>query len=183
LHNLQRSLGGHRAEQERIEELADLAQQAVRETRVLSFLMNASGSQREGLKVSARRVVEGFGRRTGLEAKFRAGGPIDAVSAAAQHAVFRVTQEALSNVYRHARASKASVTVVSQGGFLTARISDDGQRFAGSMEAAKVNLRRWASGFRACARIDQLGGSLQIAAGRCGTTVTATLPVGASTQH
>jgi signal transduction histidine kinase len=153
-----------------------VAQQASREVRVLSFLMNAAGSQREGLKESARRFVEGFGRRTGLEVTFQARGSVDAISAVAQHAVFRVVQEALSNVYRHAHATAVSVAVVQEAGVLTARISDNGQGFEHAAEAPGDTppLGVGIPGMRA--RIEQLGGSLQIAANARGTTLTATLP-------
>jgi len=178
VHNLRRSVGESRAAQECIDELAELAQQAVRETRVLSFLMNASGREREGLKASVRRFVEGFGRRTGLEITFQSRGPVDAISAAAQHAVFRVVQEALSNVYRHARATRASVSVVNQAGVLTTRVSDNGLGFAcaaqdGEGESAPLGVG--IPGMRA--RIEQLGGALRIVGDRSGTTVTSTLPV------
>jgi signal transduction histidine kinase len=174
--NLKRSLGDDRGAAERIDELAEVAQQASREVRVLSFLMNASGSQREGLKESVRRFVEGFGRRTGIEVTFQARGSIDAIGAVAQHAVFRVVQEALSNVYRHAHATAVSVKLVQEASVLTARISDNGQGFARAAEAPDDTplLGVGIPGMRA--RIEQLGGSLQIAADPGGTTLAATLP-------
>jgi signal transduction histidine kinase len=176
LNSLKRQLGQSGSAQARIDELSELAQQAVRETRVLSFLMNASGREREKLEAALRRFVEGFGRRTGLELAFRVKGDVDAISAATQHAVFRVVQEALSNVYRHARATKVSVTVANQAGILTACISDNGQGFEAEIDGGEAPpLGVGIPGMRA--RIEQLGGALRIAGGRGGATVVATLPV------
>ena len=86
----------------RIDEMIKLAGRASREMRVLSYLMNAMRGGRDGFASSVRQFVEGFGRRAGLRTSVETAGPVDAVNAAVQHAVFRVIQEALSNVHRHA---------------------------------------------------------------------------------
>jgi len=159
-----------------IEEMDKLAQQAVQETRVLAYLLNASGRDPEGLEAAARRFIEGFGRRTGLKTTFEARGPVDAVDAAAQHAMFRVIQEALTNVYRHAQAKEALVSLVNGSGQLVLRVADDGR----GMEPAtpddeQAPLGVGVSGMRA--RIEQLGGRLEIENGGKGTIVSATLPL------
>jgi signal transduction histidine kinase len=177
LHQLRREVGQNAAAQKRIDEIGRLTQQTIRETQVLSYLMNASGREREGLETSVRRFVEGFGRRAGLSATFETEGPVDAISAAAQHAVFRVVQEALTNVYRHAGASNASVSLLSREGILTVRISDDGRgmgRMAGDEDEPPLGVG--IPGMRA--RIEQLGGRLEIAGAATGATVTASLPLG-----
>jgi signal transduction histidine kinase len=177
LHQLRREVGQNAAAQKRIDEIGRLTQQTIRETQVLSYLMNASGREREGLETSVRRFVEGFGRRAGLSATFETEGPVDAISAAAQHAVFRVVQEALTNVYRHAGASNASVSLLSREGILTVRISDDGRgmgRMAGDEDEPPLGVG--IPGMRA--RIEQLGGRLEIAGAATGAIVTASLPLG-----
>ncbi|HWF75754.1 MAG TPA: ATP-binding protein [Caulobacteraceae bacterium] len=160
-----------------IDDMSKLTQLAIRETRVLSYLMNAAGDDEEGLEVSVRRFVEGFGRRTGLKASFRADGPVDAVSAVVRHTIFRVTQEALSNVYRHAKAAGVSVELASRAGAMTVRIADDGrgiERTSG-VSIGQPPLGVGIPGMRA--RIEQLGGSLDIRGGAGGTVVTATIPL------
>jgi signal transduction histidine kinase len=158
-----------------IDEMASLVQQAVRETRVLAFLMNASGQEQEGLAVSARRFVEGFGRRAGIKATFEVAGPVDATTPAAQHAVFRVIQEALANVHRHAHATRAVVSLTSRGGSLTLQIADNGRGMPRpSAHADNVPLGVGIPGMRS--RLEQLGGTLEVTSDAGGTTVTATLP-------
>jgi signal transduction histidine kinase len=166
------------AAQALIEEMDKLAQEAVQETRVLAYLLNASDRQTEGLEAAARRFVEGFGRRTGLIATFEAQGPMDAVDAAARHAVFRVIQEALSNVYRHARAEQVLVSLASGSGRLVLRVADDGKGIGtAALEAAQAPLGVGIPGMRA--RIEQLGGRLEVKQGRPGTIVSATIPLAA----
>ena len=179
LAELRRSLGDDPGVRARVEEMAKMAREAIHETRALSFLMNASAA-REDLEGSVRRLVEGFGRRTGLEATFRAQGPLDLVGAKERHALFRVIQEALTNVHRHAHATKVTVSLVSRGGRLTARISDDGRgiHLPQKMDAAAPALGVGVPGMRA--RIEQLGGRLGIATGDHGVVVSATLPLSQS---
>ena len=143
--------------------------------------MNAAGDEAGDLQTSVRRFVEGFGRRTGLDATFRADGALDAVGAAARHTLFRVTQEALSNVYRHARATKVSVSLVSRPRAIRVRIRDDGRGIdgaAGDIIAGEQPLGVGIPGMRA--RVEQLGGSLDIRNGARGAVVTATIPLRAA---
>ena len=158
-----------------VDELSKLTQQAIKETRVLSYLMNALADDRRGLEASVRQFVEGFGRRAGLLATFEAQGPVDRANAAVQHAVFRTIQEALSNVYRHARATQVSVALVSRSGVLTARVSDNGRGIATStLNRSDPPMGVGIPGMRA--RLRQLGGTLEIAGDASGTTVTAAVP-------
>jgi signal transduction histidine kinase len=176
LQQLRRKVGNASGAQIRIDEMSKLVQQAIRETRVLSYLMNASGRQPEGLETSVRRFVDGFGRRTGIEACFETDGALDAISAAAQHAVFRVVQEALANVHRHAHATTASVKLANQKGTLTVRISDNGRGLRQVEDGeGEPPLGVGIPGMRA--RIEQLGGDLRIAGSRSGTVVQASVPL------
>ena len=101
---------------------------------------------------------------------------MDAVGADTQHAVFRVVQEALSNVYRHAGATSVSVDLISGAGTLTVRISDNGRgiQVARAADCAEPPFGVGIHGMRA--RIEQLGGALEITGNPRGTVVTATAP-------
>jgi signal transduction histidine kinase len=183
LAQLRRRTGADRAARALVEDMEKLTQQAVRETRVLSYLMNAAGGERTSLEASAQRFVQGFGRRAGLKTAFEAHGPVDDVGAAVHHAVFRVIQEALSNVHRHARASAVSVTLANHADRLTVRIADDGRGLRLAPDAASVDapLGVGIAGMRA--RIEQLGGALEIANGPRGAVVSATVPLGAASAR
>jgi signal transduction histidine kinase len=176
LGGLRRRVGEDPEARRILDEMSNLTQQAMKETRVLSYLMNAAGRDREGLTVSVRRFVEGFGRRAGLSATFAASGDVDLTDAAVQHAVFRVVQEALSNVYRHAKATTVSVELVREKGTLSARVADNGRGIrVEDIETSAPPLGVGIPGMRA--RIEQLGGRLGITGDqRRGTVVTATVP-------
>jgi signal transduction histidine kinase len=88
--------------------------------------------------------------------------------------VYRLVQESLTNIARHAHATKASVSIAEAEGCLVVRIADNGRGFEASpgQPARTLGL----VGMRERARA--LSGQLQIdsAPGR-GTTVTITIPL------
>ena len=92
------------------------------------------------------------------------GGDLEAI-------VYRVMQEALTNVVKHAHASVVRVSVHIEGTRLVATVADDGQGFAASDGSGGFGL----TGMRE--RVLMGGGDLAIVSGEDGTTVTATLPL------
>jgi signal transduction histidine kinase len=177
LASLRKRLGDDPGGRAIADEMRKLIMQAVQETRVLSYLMNASGKEPEDFDASVRRFVEGFGRRAGLTVTFEAEGRVNRVGAAIRHAIFRVVQEAMSNVYRHAHATKVAVKLVGRGGLLTVSIADDGRdvrREADFGENAPP-LGVGIPGMRV--RVEQLGGHLEVTFVAEGATVVASVPL------
>jgi signal transduction histidine kinase len=95
-------------------DMATSVGEVIKEIRVLSYLIKPAGLERNGLARTVRDFVHGFGARTGLTASFLTRGPVDAVPPQVRHAAYRIVQEALSNVYRHADALHADVELVSE---------------------------------------------------------------------
>lgn len=125
--------------------------------------------------------IEGYSERTGLPVGFvctpeAARAPVpDALALT----VLRVTQEALSNVARHAQAHTAEVRLTSDADGLTVRISDDGVGVA-------ANPGRGYGVDGMFSRCAALGGTLQVAPradGAPGTAVTAHFAWRALTAH
>jgi len=171
-----RRLVGDRGPADRV--LADMSKsvdEAVKEIRVLSYLMMPPGLQKDGLRATVGRFVKGFETRTGLQAIFRADGEVDNVSSAVKHAALRVVQEALSNVYRHAEARGVEVAITRSTGLLIIRVADDGKGIPSLRDGGPgPNLGVGVAGMQA--RVAQLGGALQITSAGIGAEVTATLP-------
>lgn len=158
-----------------LDEMSAIIQDVVGATRAASFLMASPDLARLGLKRALERLVKGFGRRAGLESEFSAYGPVDEVSGETQHAVFRLIQEALANAYRHSHGTRVAVEVGVQSRMLTAKISDNGRGMRQpSAYRDQVMMGVGILGMRA--RMEQLGGALEIATGRRGTTVLARVP-------
>jgi two-component system NarL family sensor kinase len=96
--------------------------------------------------------------------------PMPPLPAAVEVAVFRIAQEALTNVARHAHARNASVTIAVDG-TLRLEIRDDGRGLAGDIDAGVglISMRE---------RTAELGGSFELgAAPHGGTRLTVQLPL------
>jgi signal transduction histidine kinase len=174
---LRRLMGDKEKAQGILDDMATSLDEAVKEIRVMSYLMKPPSLHRDGLENTARRYVQGFGARTGLVSAFRSEGPIDQAGPTIQHAAFRVIQEALSNVHRHAHASGVQVQLASRAAALTLRIADDGTGIAPLRLAHLEGIPPGVgiSGMRS--RVEQLGGWLDIVSDRAGTVVSASIPL------
>ena len=156
-----------------IDDIAISVSEAVKETRVLSYLMHPHSLARNGLSATVRQFLEGFRQRTGLEAALKLDGAVDGAPAPVQHAALRIIQEALSNAYRHARARRVSVEVSADGRLLTVSISDDGRGMTSTQGEPRLGVG--IPGMRA--RAEQLSGRLEISSDESGTRLVATLPL------
>ena len=87
-----------------------------------------------GLGPALERLCETVARRSGLAVRPELGNGLDRLTADVATAVYRIVQEALSNVVRHAGARNVGVTAAIIGGQLVVTVEDDGQGFGpGSM--------------------------------------------------
>lgn len=129
-----------------------------------------------GLRAALAIFAEGFERRTGLSTRFRAPhGPLE-LAPAAEVALYRVAQEALANVARHARARRVDVDLVVQADRLILTINDDGIGICPVLAAGKTVRNRGVGLASMRERVAQLGGTFAIARTSRGTMVSAELP-------
>jgi signal transduction histidine kinase len=149
--------------------------EAQREIRTLSFLLYPPNLERDGLSLTLRDFIHGFARRAGLTARVHIDPAIDAADANVCRATLRVTQEALTNIRRHAQAIRISVNVRIEGDMLRLRISDDGIGLPGPKTADQPKLGVGIPGMQA--RVRQLGGELTVSGGRKGVIVRAIMPL------
>ena len=138
-----------------------------------------------GLIDALRVYTEDFGARTGIVARFNIDGPVpDGTTAAPElpdggelH-LLRVAQEALTNIRKHARAQRVSVTIVSEGTDWNVRIADDGCGFdpAGALIPEQSGRRHFGL-MMMRERIEAMGGKLSITSrpGE-GTVIAASVP-------
>lgn len=153
---------------------------AHREVRTYSYLLHPPQLQRLGLEGALRRLVEGFGRRAELRIEIEVAGPPRAVSAEVELALFRVAQEAIMNVHRHAQATRASLRLLRSPASIVLEVEDDGvglpdlSELGGVLEASRgdgVGI----PGMQA--RVAQMGGSLELLRRERGLCVRAELPL------
>jgi signal transduction histidine kinase len=103
-----------------------LVSQTLGEMRELSQLLRPPGLEVYGLAPSLETHVKAFGERQQIATVFTTDGVPEHMPAELEIAVYRITQEALTNVARHARAKRVRVALTATGGELRLDIQDDG---------------------------------------------------------
>jgi signal transduction histidine kinase len=156
-----------------IDDIAKSLNEAVKETRVLSYLLKPRGLAGNGLAATVRQFLEGFAQRTGLQVTLEADAAVDRTPPPLQHAALRIIQEALLNANRHAQARRVSVELAVDDTQLTVSISDDGRGMTSDRREPCLGVG--IPGMHA--RAQQLSGELEIASDACGTRVVAWLPL------
>jgi len=154
-----------------LEEWMRLAEQSANELRTVSYLLHPPLLEELGLSLTLRAYVEGFAKRTGLQVTLHSQGELDNLGFDIELAVFRILQEALSNVHRHSGSVTATVRISYDGHILRLQIADQGHGIPAGMDRSGVGL----GSMRERARL--LKGQLVIETGSTGTTVKIELPV------
>jgi signal transduction histidine kinase len=126
----------------------------------------------EALRQAVRRVPEP------LSVDLRIEGEIDDLPAALEVVTLRVVTEALTNVVKHAGASRAWVSVVSDSDVLTLEVTDDGIGLADAVHArANADTRSGVGLMSIRSRVEEVGGYLAIEDAGPGLCCRAVLPV------
>jgi PAS domain S-box-containing protein len=84
-----------------------------------------------------------FASRTGVAVTVRGEEPVPRLSATVENALFRVVQEGLTNVAKHARASQVTVTVAADDGAVRLVVADDGVGFEPAQVTAPNRQEGW----------------------------------------
>ncbi len=131
-----------------------------------------------GLIPALHSFMKNFTTRSGVRARLTAFAAVERVDAAKRTVLFRVAQEALTNVARHAQASRVEVSIQKLRNCVCLSIQDDGKSFdVERVWHAKGNGRLGLLGMRE--RLEMVGGHLVVeSAPHKGTTVQAQIPLG-----
>lgn len=153
-----------------VTEIEELLAETQREIRSISYLAHPPALQELGLTKAIETLVTGYCRRTGLNLTFRTDFDVPPVWKTAEMALYRVVQESLSNVHRHAHATEAAIGLFARKSMIHAVIVDNGSGFSPSVSPGVGLL-----GMRE--RLQELGGRLAIRARHPGTAIIASLPM------
>jgi signal transduction histidine kinase len=161
-----------------VPESMGIIKQMIEQVRTLAFELRPSTLDEFGLVQALRNLVTRHGERTGVGASFTAT-PTDArAPVEIETACFRIVQEALSNVARHARARHVEVTLTVEDVALEVTVRDDGVGF--NVERLRTGLGLVGMGERA----DFAGGRLDFkSAPGAGTTVRVRFPLPRATMN
>jgi len=166
---------GPESERERMAELAEELQSTLDEIRRISRELRPEALDDLGLINALIALSRRAGRQGDLQIERRLADDLPPLSTELELVIYRVAQEALTNVLRHAEASHCLVELQSQDGQVELRVSDDGRGMPTRIEGESIGIE----GMRERALL--AGGSLAIEArADAGTTVRLTVPVEAS---
>jgi PAS domain S-box-containing protein len=149
---------------------------AHREVRTYSHLLHPPNLERQGLEAALRTLLEGFARRAGLGVEIEVRGVARQIEAGVELALFRVAQEAMMNVHRHAQASHVWLRLKHTKRSIVLEIEDDGVGLAeGRDPTLPGQVGVGISGMTA--RLAQLGGRLELIRLPQGLALRASIPV------
>ncbi len=147
-----------------LDHLQGLAQSALAEMRSLIQQLRPHSLAEEGLAAALRRHAGERQQKDGLQVDLRISGE-ERLPTDVEEALFRIVQEALNNVVKHAKTDHVAVTLCLQDNPITATIEDQGAGFDPALlrqqDAQRANLTH--IGLSSMAeRVEALGGKLSI---------------------
>jgi PAS domain S-box-containing protein len=153
----------------------ELAEDISKEIRTISHLLHPPLLDEAGLAPALHIYLEGMKERSGLSVFLEIDSDLGRFPQDLEMAIFRIVQEALTNVHRHTRASEAFVRIHLKLTSLLVEIEDRGHGIA---NFTSLDHQRMGVGLRGMReRVLSLSGQFQVRSGKKGTTVKATFPV------
>jgi len=158
-------------------ETLEMVDKSIAEVRTISHLLHPPLLEELGFDSAARWYVDEFAKRGGVKVTMSINDIAERLPRSIELALFRILQETLTNVYRHANAESVTVEVTCHNDKVFLTIRDNGKGIRPEV------LRKFRSGMAAGVglagmkeRVAELNGQLQVESNAHGTTITATLP-------
>jgi two-component system NarL family sensor kinase len=180
LERLQQKLDGRGADDlaSRLADSVEMARLALNESRELSRLLRPPVLDDLGLPAALSWLARTLEQRTGLRVELTLDGLEERLDPDLETLVFRLVQEALTNVLRHAGVNRATVAVSRDGELLALQIADRGRGFDAD-ETLVGGEAVSGSGLRGMRdRLELFGGRLELtSAPGHGTLISAAVPL------
>lgn len=151
-------------------ESQQLVEQISTEIRTISHLLHPPLLDEAGLGAALRIYVDGFSQRSKLNATLDVPENMPRLSQDLEISIFRIVQESLTNIHKHAAAKLVSISVRCTEVAVSLKISDDGKGLP-DRRSFGVGLRGMEE------RVRQLHGSFQLNSSHRGTTISVTMPL------
>jgi PAS domain S-box-containing protein len=157
----------------------ELLARCIAEVRTLSYLLHPPMMDEAGLSSAARWYLQGFGDRSGISVNLETSDDLDRLPDAIEVGLFRIIQEALTNVHRHSGATVADIRILRDAEQVLLEVKDNGRgmpeevlhRFYETGAGTGVGL----TGMHE--RVRELGGNLSLESGGSGTSLLVAIPI------
>jgi len=153
-----------------IGEVEAITRDVLKEIREVSHELHPPALDHLGLKQSLRELIAKTAKANDLEIRFKFGDDVTGLSANQELQIYRIVQELLINVVKHAKAASAGVSLERDSGNYRLRVTDDGIGFDGDKSSGETGigthvLRQ---------RVDVLGGNMAVTSGPEGSEIEVT---------
>ncbi|MCG0278837.1 MAG: sensor histidine kinase, partial [Thermanaeromonas sp.] len=178
LQRLKETVGGVETE-EKLEELRKLTGDILQILRELAFELRPSLLDNLGLKEAVERYCHDYAHKYQIKVDIQAYGEWKTIPSEIATTLYRVIQEALTNVARHARASQVSLILERRDCEVMAIIEDDGCGFIPEEVLSEAQGRKYLGLFGMQERVALVGGTFTIESSPGqGTTIYIKVPLG-----
>jgi signal transduction histidine kinase len=147
-----------------------LAEEISTQIRTISHLLHPPLLDEAGLGAALHIYVDGFSQRSKVEATVNIQDGLPRLSRDLEISIFRIVQECLTNIHKHAGATSVAISIQWSAASITLKVADDGMGLRAG-HGPDVGLRGMEE------RVRQLRGAFHIASNSRGTTVTVTMPL------
>jgi signal transduction histidine kinase len=146
-----------------------LIEQISNEIRTISHLLHPPLLDEAGLREAIKIYAEGFSQRSKVAARIDIPEDLPRLSQDLEISLFRVVQECLTNIHKHAGATSVAISICNSAGEISLTVSDNGKGLPAG-HSFGVGLRGMEE------RIRQLRGNFKISSNAQGTTVLVRVP-------
>jgi len=164
---------------EAIDESISMTDQSIAEIRTLAYLLHPPMIEEAGLLSSLRWYAKGFEERSGIKVMLDLPEQLERLPLETETAVFRIVQEALTNVQRHSGSAVATIRLLKKPDALELEVHDEGRGMpAGLRTPEELRLGSGVGIAGMIERVRDLDGHMEYQSPGGGTRLLVTLPVG-----
>jgi PAS domain S-box-containing protein len=166
------------SDQRKIKEAKELADSAMASVRSLSYLLHPPLLDETGLRAALHWFVDGLAKRSNIQITLSITPPIfPRLSTDMETTIFRVVQESLTNVYRHAQSGSARVEIDNQAEWVVVRVRDYGKGIPQELTERNLSAKLGVGIIGMRERVRQFGGELILSRAEPGTLVQCKIPL------
>lgn len=165
--------------EDRLDECMEITKQSIAEIRTLSFLLHPPQLEHFGLLGAIRDFATEFGHRSGIQLTLDLPNKLSGLTKEHEKPLFRVLQEALTNIHRHSGSLSATIRLLREERAVRLEVQDAGcgipKDKLHALESESARYGVGISGMRE--RLKFFHGQLEIKSTKTRTTLIATLPL------
>ena len=158
-----------------VSEVLSMMDNVIEQVRTLSHLLHPPLLDEMGLLSALRWYTDGFAKRSGVVTVLAAAKDFPRLEPELEMAIFKIIQESLTNVFRHAEATEATVQLEARDGQACISIVDNGKGIGSSDELHPARYGIGVMGIKQ--RVEEFGGSLTLRNTGAGTSVEVRIPL------